>query len=117
MSKKEVARNYRFLLKTLKPNVPQTKTSDYISRIVNNLTLSGETERLAVSILSQASDQRLTGGRGPNGIAAACVYIGSSLTGEHRSQLEIAKKSQVTEVTIRTRYKELTKLLNIQVML
>jgi transcription initiation factor TFIIB len=117
MTKKEAAKNYRFLLKTLKPRVPQANTLSYISRIVNNLALSGETERLATKILSEASTLRLTGGRSPGGIAGACVYIGLSLTGERRSQGEIAKEIQVTDVTIRNRYKELAQRLDFKVML
>jgi transcription initiation factor TFIIB len=117
MTKKEAARNYRLLLKELRQSVPQAKPSGYISKIVNNLTISGETERLAIQILSEASNLRLTNGRGPGGIAAACIYIGTSLTGERRTQGEIAKEAQVTEVTIRNRYKELTRHLDFKVML
>ncbi len=107
ITKKEAARNYRFLLRELKPKVPQVNPQGYISKIVNKLALSGGTERLAMAILQQASDLKLTCGRGPSGIAAACIYISSQLTDERRTQGEIAKEAQVTEVTIRNRYKEL----------
>ncbi len=107
ITKKEAARNYRFLLRELKPSVPQVNPRGYISKIVNKLALSGETERLAMAILNQASEMKLTSGRGPSGIAAACIYISSQLTDERRTQGEIAKEAQVTEVTIRNRYKEL----------
>jgi transcription initiation factor TFIIB len=107
ISRKEAARNYRFLLKELKPNVPQVNKSRYISSIVSKLKLRGDTERLALRVLSIAADQRLTCGRGPGGMAAACVYISSKLTGERLTQAKIAKEAQVTEVTIRNRYKEL----------
>ena len=56
---------------------------------------------------------RLTSGRGPAGIAAAATYIASLLTNERRTQGEIARGAQVTEVTIRNRYKELTQKLAI----
>lgn len=107
ITKKEAARNYRFLLRELKPKVPQVNPQGYISKIINKLELSGGTERLAMAILQQASDLKLTCGRGPSGIAAACIYISSQLTDERRTQGEIAKEAQVTEVTIRNRYKEL----------
>jgi transcription initiation factor TFIIB len=117
MTKKIAARNYRFLLKTLKPSVPQAKASGYIGKIVNKLSLSGETEQLAMRILSEVSNLRLTSGRGPGGIAAACIYISTRLNAEHRTQGMIAVEAQVTEVTIRNRYKELTKRFNFKVML
>jgi transcription initiation factor TFIIB len=117
ITKKEAARNYRFLLKELKQSVPQAKPSGYISKIVNNLALSGDTERLAIKILSEASTLRLTGGRGPGGIAAACIYLSTSMTGERRTQGEISIEAQVTEVTIRNRYKEIAQHLDFKVML
>jgi len=80
ITKKEAARNYRFLLRELKPSVPQVNPRGYISKIVNKLALSGQTEQLAMAILNQASEMKLTSGRGPSGIAAACIYISSQLT-------------------------------------
>ncbi|MFH2112495.1 MAG: transcription initiation factor IIB [Candidatus Bathyarchaeota archaeon] len=117
ITKKEAARNYRFLLRELKPTVPQVDPQGYISKIVNRLALTGRTERLAILILNQASDMKLTVGRGPSGIAAACVYISSQLTSERRTQGEIAKEAQVTEVTIRNRYKELAQRMEFTVLL
>jgi transcription initiation factor TFIIB len=84
---------------------------------VNKLALTGETERLAMKILNEASEMKLTSGRGPSGIAAACIYISSQITDERRTQGEIAKEAQVTEVTIRNRYKELAQRLDFDVML
>jgi len=115
ITKKEAARNYRFLFRKLKPSVPQVNPGSYISKIVNNLALSGETERLAMAILNQASEMKLTSGRGPAGMAAACIYISSLLTGERRTQGEIAREAQVTEVTIRNRYMELAQHLDFDV--
>jgi transcription initiation factor TFIIB len=117
ITKNEAAKNYRFLLKELKPNVPQVNTSNYISRIVNKLNLTGETERIAEKILVTASDQRFTSGRNPGGMAAACVYISCQLTGERLTQAKIAKEAQVTEVTIRNRYKDLAQKLEFNLWL
>jgi transcription initiation factor TFIIB len=117
ISKKEAARNYRFLLRSLKPSVSQVNPRGYVSKIVSNLRLSGDTERLAVRILDQASVMKLTGGRGPSGMAAACVYISTRLTEDMRTQGDIAHEAQVTEVTIRNRYKELVECMDLDVYL
>jgi transcription initiation factor TFIIB len=109
ITRKEAARNYRILIKELNPSIPLANPSGFISSIVNKLKLRGDTERLALQVLSIASDQKLTLGRGPNSMAAACVYISSQLMGEGLTQAKIAKEAQVTEVTIRNRYKELTR--------
>ena len=115
ISKKEGGRNYRFLLRKMRTKVPQVDPRNYVSKFVSRLDLSGDTERIAMKILEMASEMRLTGGRGPGGIAAAATYIASQLTGDRRTQGEIARGANVTEVTIRNRYKELTQKLNIRV--
>jgi transcription initiation factor TFIIB len=114
ISKKENGRNYRFLLRNLETRVPPVEVKSYISKFVNQLALSGTVENLAMQILEQAMVMRLTGGRGPAGMAAAATYIASLLTNERRTQGEIARGAQVTEVTIRNRYKELTQKLVIE---
>ena len=52
-------------------------------------------------------------GVGLIGIAAALIYM-ANVTGQNRTQREIADTTNVTEVTIRNRYKELSKALNIK---
>ena len=114
ISKKESGRNYRFLLRKLETRVPPVKAKSYVSKFVNQLTLSGNVENLAMQILDQAVEMRLTNGRGPAGMAAAATYIACLLTNERRTQGKIARNGKVTEVTIRNRYKELTKKLLIE---
>jgi transcription initiation factor TFIIB len=69
--------------------------------------MQGKIEEIAYKTLIVAKQLRLTSGRGPAGVAAAASYIASVLTGERKTQREIAEIAQVTEVTIRNRYKEL----------
>jgi transcription initiation factor TFIIB len=89
----------------------------YISKIVNSTGLIGETERLAKIILNQATKMKLTCGRCPAGMAAACVYISSKIIGDYRTQSNISKAAHVTEVTIRNRYKELVENLDFKISL
>jgi transcription initiation factor TFIIB len=107
ISKKEVGRSYRFLVKELDYFIPPTKPSQYVSKFSNQLTMQGKVEEIATKILKAARELKLTSGRGPTGIAAAASYIASVFTGERKTQREIAEIAQVTEVTIRNRYKEL----------
>jgi transcription initiation factor TFIIB len=109
ITRKEAARNYRYLYKQLQPDVPQVDKDQLITKFVIKLKVSGITEQLCRTIMNQAKKQRLTIGRAPEGITAASLYIACRLTEEHRTQGEIAKTAQITEVTIRNRYKELMK--------
>jgi len=107
INKKEVGRSYRFLVKELDYFIPPLKPSQYVAKFSNQLTMQGKVEEIAHKILTAAKELKLTSGRGPTGIAAAASYIASVLTGERKTQREIAEIAQVTEVTIRNRYKEL----------
>jgi transcription initiation factor TFIIB len=109
ISRKEAARNYRFLYQELNTDVPPVDKDNLITKFVSKLRITGSTEQLARKILDQAGEMKLTVGRAPEGITAACIYIACKINQEERTQGEIAKTAQITEVTIRNRYKELIK--------
>ncbi len=111
VSKREVGRSYRFLVKELDYFIPPVRANQYVSKFSNQLTMQGKVEEIANQILVTATALKLTSGRGPTGIAAAASYIASVLVGERRTQREIAEIAKVTEVTIRNRYKELVECL------
>ena len=115
MNKKEVGRSYRFLIKELDYSIPPLKSNQFITKFSNQLTMQGKAEEIAHRILNKARELRLTAGRSPTGIAAAATYVASQLTGERKNQREIAEIAQVTEVTIRNRYKELMKKLMFEI--
>lgn len=115
VNKKEVGRSYRFLIKELNYSIPPLRPSQYITKFSNQLTMQGKVEEIAFKILAAAKELKLTSGRGPTGIAAAASYVASVLTGERKTQREIAEIAQVTEVTIRNRYKELVERLMFQI--
>ena len=94
-----------------------TSPADYIPRFCSELKLSGDVQAKTIEILKQAADKELTSGRGPMGVAAAAIYIASILSGERRTQREVAEVAGVTEVTIRNRYKELAERLDIDIVL
>ena len=115
ISRKTAARNYRFLRRKLDLTVPRVQRTGYIHRLVSQLRLYGHTEMLALKILEEVSKKNLTNGRSPAGIAASCIYISSRITNERLTQHQVAQVAQVTEVTIRNRYKELLEKLDIEV--
>ena len=115
VNKKEVGRSYRFLIRELNYSIPPLRPSQYITKFSNQLTMQGKVEEIAHKILAAAKELKLTSGRGPTGIAAAASYVASVLTGERKTQREIAEIAQVTEVTIRNRYKELVERLMFEI--
>ncbi len=117
LSKIEVGRNHRSLARKLGLRMTPPSPREYISRFCNKLGVSGDVQTKTLEILKEATDQELTSGRGPVGVAAASIYIAAILCGERRTQFEIAEVTGVTEVTIRNRYKELVRKLDIEITL
>lgn len=115
MSRRDIGRTYRFVVRELGIKMAVPSPLDYVSRFVNDLELGPEVKKKTVDILKQAIDKELTSGRGPIGLAAASLYMASVLSGERRTQKEISDVARVTEVTIRNRYKELSRKLGIKV--
>jgi transcription initiation factor TFIIB len=117
VSKKEIGRSYRFIARELLIHLRPTSPNDYIPRFGSELGLSGEAQSKAIELLKEATEKGLTSGRGPTGVAAAAIYIASVLTGERRTQRDVADVARVTEVTVRNRYKELCEKLGLDVEL
>lgn len=106
-NKREVGKTYRFIARSLSIKLLPSGPADYIPKFANKLGFNSSTQTKAVEILKKAQNMELTSGRGPVGLAAASLYVASLLTGEKRTQREIADVVGVTEVTIRNRYKEI----------
>lgn len=113
IDKKVIASNYRFLIRKLKIFVPPMRSNQHITKLSNQMGLTGIAEGVAHKILSGAKNQKLTSGRGAKSIAAAACYIASIISGEGKTQREVAEAADLTEVTIRNRYKEMMRRLSI----
>ncbi|MGB9817344.1 MAG: transcription initiation factor IIB [Desulfurococcaceae archaeon] len=115
VSRKEIARCYRLLLRELSIKVTTSEPADFVPRIAHALGLSGAVVRTAIEILNKARETGVLGGKDPIGLAAAAVYLACEKLGEERSQKEIANVAGVTEVTVRNRCRELMKVLSMEV--
>ncbi len=117
ISRKDIGRTYRHISRYLELKLLPTSPQDYVSRFCNILKMSSDVRVMTTEILQDAAKQELTSGRGPTGVAAASLYIASVLCGERRTQREVAEVAGVTEVTIRNRYKEIIKKLDIDLLI
>ncbi len=114
LDKKEIGKTYRFICRQLGMRILPTSPMDYVYRFSSELNLNPETTTKAVEILKSALKKEITSGKGPMGIAAAALYVAALLTGQKRTQREVADVAGVTEVTIRNRYKELLEELGLE---
>ncbi len=105
--RKDIARCYRFLIKDANVKVDIADPLDFVDRLIYILNVKPVIYLTAKEIIQKAKEKGLTAGKDPAGIAAAAVYIAATLHGENITQKDAAKAANVTEVTVRNRFKEL----------
>jgi transcription initiation factor TFIIB len=115
VDKKDVSRCYRLLLQELDFHIPLADPLTYVSKIAEKTGISGKTQGTAITILREARQKRFSSGKDPMGLAAAALYIACLKNTEKSTQKDIAEAAGVTEVTVRNRYKDLKKRLNLEI--
>jgi transcription initiation factor TFIIB len=94
--------------------MPISDPLTYVSKIAEKTRISGKTQGAAITILAEARRKRFIAGKDPKGLAAAALYIACLQKNEKTTQKDMAEAAGVTEVTVRNRYKELKKQLNLE---
>ena len=107
IKRKDIARCYRLLYRELDLKMPVVDSVFCISRIASSLDIPEKTRRHAINIIRETQEQHQTAGKDPMGLAAAALYMACVEHLVSCTQKEIALASNVTEVTIRNRYKGL----------
>ena len=115
VDRKQIGHAVRLVVSQINVVVPLASAKDLIPRLSSDLLLEGRTVRKATEIIKEAKEKYVTIGKDPGGIAGAALYIAGIVEKDRRTQREIAKVSRVTEVTIRNRYKELVRVLEISI--
>jgi transcription initiation factor TFIIB len=115
VSRRDIGRTYRIIARNLKLKIDVPTPLKYVTRICSDLKTSQQVKKKTVEILNESIEKEIISGRGPVSVAAAAIYISTVLCGEKRTQREVAIVAGVTEVTIRNRYKELVKRLDIDI--
>src|SRR6056297_976637 len=107
VDKMELTRTYRYIVRELNLEVQPADPEQYLPRFVSDLELTDETERRARELIERARRAGLLSGKSPVGLAAAAVYAAALLTNDKVTQSEVSDVANISEVTIRNRYKEL----------
>lgn len=115
-NKRTLTKDYRLLVEKLGLKMGPPDPAAYIPKIVSRLNLGREVQELAFEIVGKARKLGLAAGKDPAGLAAAAVYLAtlSRPESERRTQRQVAEAAEVTEVTVRTRYRELAEALNMK---
>ncbi|MBP1449928.1 MAG: transcription initiation factor IIB [Thermoproteus sp.] len=113
----EIARCYRLLLKNLNIKVPLNDPVFFVPRIIDQLKLPAEVAKTALNILEDAKKKKITIGKDPASLAVAAVYIAALLHGQTVTQKDMALIAGITEVTLRSRFKEIARALDLRIPL
>ncbi|MHA1302661.1 MAG: transcription initiation factor IIB [Candidatus Heimdallarchaeaceae archaeon] len=115
LSRKKLARNFRLLLKNLDIKTPLANPEIKLEKYGNMMKFPPKVINEAKEILIKAKEAKITVGKNPNSLVAAALYISAIKNGIHCAQKDISRACQITEVTLRNRYKEFLKALGIRI--
>jgi len=107
VKRKDISRCYRLLHQELGLKMPVVDSIQCIAKISSKLKITEKTKRYAVKILKETQERKESAGKDPMGLAAAALYLSCVKNGMPVTQRDIAEAADVTEVTIRNRYKSL----------
>lgn len=116
VNQKDFGKAFKHVSRRLGVRFGPTSAIDYVPRFGSSIGLKPETQAKAVDVLKKVEKGNLDNGKGPIGLAAAAIYIAAQLTGQHVTQKMVADATEVTEVTIRNRYKEIADKLKLKVI-
>jgi len=88
----------------LRPNV---RPSMYVPQIVRKLGLSNKVLTKAAELVKLLEESGMMSGKSYVSLSAASVYLMATLFDEKRTQKDVASSINLTEVSIRNRYKEI----------
>ena len=98
----------REILPELSLNYGPITFEQLVFKFGNDLHLPMEIQKKALDILSVSKKKGISYvGKDPKGFAASALYLAARKTSECKTQGEIAKIAKITEVTLRTRVKDI----------
>ena len=104
-----ITRTYRYITRELDIGLEPADPLNYIPRLASDLDLSEEAEQRSRDLLLNVieTDESYLSGKNPVGLAAASLYAGALLVNEKVTQEAVGDVANISEVTIRNRYKDL----------
>lgn len=86
VSKKEIGKVFKKILKILETNVQSVTVEDFMSRFCGNLNLNITVQRVANVVARRALNLNLVAGRSPVSVAAAAIYMAAYALGYRKEK-------------------------------
>ena len=106
-AKRKVGKSFRFLARTLNLGLIPSSPEDYVARYVDELNLDPDVKAQTIELLERSRLAGFVVGKNPRCMVAAAIYLSSRMCGKRTKQHDIGKALDITEVSIRNRYKEM----------
>ncbi|MFW9821144.1 MAG: transcription initiation factor IIB family protein, partial [Candidatus Thorarchaeota archaeon] len=112
VSRRKVIRSIGMLIKDILPDLnlkyKPIKPEQLIFKFGNDLKLPIKIQKKALSLLKNSLKNGLSkNGKDPKGFAASAIYIAAKPTKYRKTQTEVSDTANITEVTLRTRIKDI----------
>lgn len=107
--RKLIAKSYRMLFQNLRLTISIPDPINSIIKFANNLQLSETTKRDAIRIFDMLKEKKLTAGKKPDAVAASVIYMACIRTNIDLSQSKLSRISGISGVTIRIRFDDFRK--------
>lgn len=107
VDRQRLARAYRYVARELELGVEPARPTEYVRRFSSDLGLPNDVSARASELLENARSEGLHTGKSPTSMAAAAIYAGGLFFEQELTQDDVAAVTNVSDVTIRKRYREL----------
>lgn len=108
IKRKLITKSHRELIFELQLKLPDIDNRKCVVRVANKANVSEKTKYKAINLMDKVVKEGISTGKDPMGLAAAVLYASCIITGEQKSQTDLARAAQITQVTIRNRFKDLS---------
>jgi transcription initiation factor TFIIB len=97
----DLAITYRIMMRKLDLKVEPYDPAEFVLRICNMIGTSEKTRRIASNLVLKAGDAKFSSGKNPMCLVAAAVYLACEISGEDKTQVEIARVCGISNVSVR----------------
>ena len=107
INKKTFNQCYKTICSHFNLKTPTADPVSYIPKYISKLGLNNNIERLTMNILREFIKKNPNFAKNPKGLCAGAIYLAVKLNNIKITQKEITDVIGITEVTLRSRYKEI----------
>jgi transcription initiation factor TFIIB len=107
VKRKSVAKCYRQLLLELDLMIPMADPMKCVTTVANKAKVSEKTKHHAINLMDIVIENEISAGKDPMGLAATVIYVSCIETGEIKTQKQLADAADISDMTLRTRLRDL----------